>query len=176
MASTLISLEDLRDHLETGLVDDALEQLVDDIDTDIIRLFGPHDGELTIKTRPGSFMKMAVLPRPAASVASISHRHDLHTDETSIEVEDYELIHGGRALHKRWGFWHQNVTVTFTPVEDNKRRVQVLVDVARLELQFTGVLRQQTGSYTEWTLDLVKERNRILGRLRQPYAGAGMLV
>ena len=174
MASTLITVGQLREHVETDLSDEALTRLLESADAEIIRAFGPHDGERTVTLYPVLRQSpyLLTLPSPAANVSLITEG----ADDTVVEEEDYIVEYNGRVLLKSKSRWLPPVDVTYTPVADNPRRIAVLIDLVKLEIQYRGLNTERVGSYSVTYMDHDKERQRILTRLRQNYAGAGLLV
>ena len=174
MASTLITVGQLMEHIETDLSDDALERLLESADTDITRGFGPHDGERTVTFYPvlSQSPYLLTLPNPAASVSLITEG----TDDTVVDSDDYTVEYNGRAVLKNKSRWLPPVDVTYTPIADNPRRIAVLIDLVKVEIQYRGLNTERVGSYSVTYMDHDKERQNILARLRQNYAGAGLLV
>ena len=177
MASTLITVGQLREHVETDLSDEALERLIDSADAEIIRAYGPHDGERTVTLYPVLRQSpyLLTLPSPAANVSLITEG----TDDTVSA--DYTVEYNGRVLLKSKSRWLPPVDVTYTPVADNPRRIMALIDLVKLEVQYSGLASERVGSYQSNSAlsdgnTMLVERNRILSRLRQNYAGAGLLV
>lgn len=177
MASDLITVDALRDHVETDLADDALGRLIDDADAEIVRRFGPHNGERVEAQHLSYPTKLIFLPRPASAVASITEESGAEgaTVETVADSK-YSLEDGGRSIRRKDANWKRVVNVTYTPESDDARRAMVLVDLVKLETEYEGIESRRVGSYSETKLDLEKERGKILNRLRQPYGGAGLLA
>ena len=176
MASTLITVGQLREHVETDLSDEALERLVDSADAEIIRAFGPHDGEQSALVAGRGYRIW--LPRPADSISEIVEWGGWETpgDADPVFADKYSLEHGGRTIFRTDAPFMTNVQITYTPIADNPRRTQALIDLVKLEIQYRGLNTERVGSYSVTYMDHDKERQRILTRLRQNYAGAGLLV
>ena len=174
MASTLITVGQLMEHIETDLSDEALTRLLESADAEIIRAYGPHDGERTVTfylvLRQSPYL--LTLPSPAASVSLITEG----ADDTVVDSDDYTVEYNGRAVLKSKSRWLPPVDVTYTPIADNPRRIAVLIDLVKLEIQYRGLNTERVGSYSVTYMDHDKERQRILTRLRQNYAGAGLLA
>ena len=174
MASTLITVGQLMEHIETDLSDEALTRLLESADAEIIRAFGPHDGERTVTLYPVLHQSpyLLTLPSPAAGVSLITEG----TDDTVVDSDGYTVEYNGRAILKNNSRWLPPVDVSYTPVADNPRRIAVLIDLVKLELEYRGLNTERVGSYSVAYLDHGKERQNILARLRQNYAGAGLLA
>ena len=181
MASTLITVGQLMEHVETDLSDEALTRLLESADAEIIRAFGPHDGEQSALVAGRGYRIW--LPRPADSISEIVEWGGWETpgDADPVSADKYHLEHGGRTIWRTDTPFMTNVQVTYTPVADNPRRIAVLIDLVKLEVQFSGLASERVGSYQSNSAlsdgnTMLVERNRILSRLRQNYAGAGLLV
>ncbi len=174
MASTLITVGQMREHVETSLSDEALTRLLESADAEIIRAYGPHDGERTVTLylvlRQSPYL--LALPSPAASVSLITEG----ADDTVVDSDDYTVEYNGRILLKSKSRWLPPVDVTYTPVADNPRRIAVLIDLVKVEVQFSELASERVGSYQSRTRAYGNERQQILERLRQNYAGAGLLA
>ena len=174
MASTLIETSLLEMLVQSGLPEAALEVYVDAVDGEIVRLFGPHGGEHTVRLRvdPSSYV---ALPYPAASVSTVAEWGESQTPDAAAPVADFVVTNGGRALRRTVGVWKRNVEVAFTPTDDTARRRGVLVDLVKEALAQTGYSRQRVGSFDVSAISL-GQRDAILGRLRQNYGGGGLLA
>ena len=176
MASTLITVGQLMEHVETDLSDSALERLIDSADAEIIRAYGPHDGEQSALVAGRGYRIW--LPRPAESITEIVEWAGGETlaDADTVSADKYSLEHGGRTIFRTDAPFMPNVQITYTPIADNPRRIAVLIDLVKVELEYRGLNTERVGSYSVAYLDHAKERQRILTRLRQNSAGAGLLV
>ena len=100
-------------------------------------------------------------------------------DADPVSADKYSLEHGGRTIFRTDAPFMTNVQITYTPVADNPRRIMALIDLVKLEVQFSGLASERVGSYQRNSAlsdgnTMLVERNRILSRLRQNYAGAGL--
>ena len=193
MASALIATEAVETHVQSGLPTARLDDIVDAVDAEIIRLFGQHAGEQTTTLRISPPSDTVYLPQPAATVSSVVHWRDGVAEDDATEVTDYVVVHGGRGLTRRfdrsvtwdglevtrsrygYGTWLRNVKATYTPVADTARRVQVLIDLVKWELAYSGHTRTTVGRMETYA-PTQSDRAMILRRLRQQYAGAGLLA
>ena len=176
MASTLITVGQLRQHVETDLSDEALTRLLKSADAEIVRAYGPHDGEQSVLVAGRGYRIW--LPRPAESITEIVEWAGWETlaDADTVSADKYSLEHGGRTIFRADAPFMTNVQITYTPIADNPRRIAVLIDLVKLEIQYRGLNTERVGSYSVTYMDHDKERQRILTRLRQNYAGAGLLA
>ena len=83
MASALLSVTEVKEHVATGLSDTALERVVDGEDAYIRRMAGEHDpaGAMTyVEDRPDYRMS---LPRAASAVASVTINYWRQSDRVN---------------------------------------------------------------------------------------------
>ena len=177
MPSDLITTADLRKHVESGLDDDALDQLISAADADILRYVGEHDPATTMTVELDSSGYRVYLPRPAESVAVVETRYYPTSGWLTREIDSYELINGGRVLQSlSYVSFYDRVRVEYTPVATNPQRMFALIQLVRLATHaFTGLASEGDDIYNVVHLDHGKERARILRTLRQSYGGAGLL-
>ena len=175
MASALIATDDVEVHVKSGLPGARLEEIIDAIDAEIIRVFGEHDGERTVTLRVNPPAREVSLPNPAASISEVAEWAQAVSPDSAQVVTAYTLLNEGRALRRDAAFWARNVRVTYTPYADNARRVTVLLDLVRWELAYSGHTRTRVGSTETYTPSRA-DRAVILNRLRQRYGGGGLFA
>ena len=170
--STLITTDEIREHVESGLGDSALERIVDGCDAEIIRYAGPHfdaTQNLTrsIKLRYGD--KNAWLPSKASSIVSVNEQAvgKLSDDSVSVDATEYELANNGWSAHKPNGWRASTVIVEYVPVNNNSQRVLALIDLVQLQTKFTGIQSESVNGYRSTQVNYEKEHGRILKRLVQ---------
>ena len=175
MASDLLTVAEVKEHVETGLSDIALGRLIDAQDAYIRRMVGPHDPATTMAYErdilPG--MRRFWLPRIASSVDTVEDRYLFESAWTVREETTYYLSGGGRSVSlNHWGWdvpFREVVRVTFTPVPENAERTQALIDLVRLEAQDTGLQSETDDTFEYIAKDKVKARQEIIAPLKRGY-------
>lgn len=164
----LVTAAQAREHIETDLPDAALQRLIDDAESEIVRRFGPHAPGPVVEEHAGGD-PLLFLRRPALSVQSVAE--EVAYVVTALDASDYRLRFGGRAIerlptgpHPR-RFWGDLVTVTYAPVDDTPQRVRVLLDLVQLAVAYGAVDSVSVGDYSEQALDYQRERERLLAGL-----------
>lgn len=168
MAASLITPAILREHVETDLSDDALQRIIDAEEAEIIRRFGENATQVEEFAVGG--LPLLFLSRPVASITSVVER--VSDDDTTLTTNDYH--HDGRNVLRRIytdadnpaNTWGGRVTVTYVPRDMNAQRIKVLIDVCRLNLQYTGLEREAAGDYAATNLDFTMEREKLFAQLR----------
>lgn len=178
MTATLLSVVELRQHIETDLPDTALALIMESEEAEIVRRYGPHATATDVLSGGEWFpLQMAglsgvtgwlVLSRPAVSIVSIV--------ETTFDVSlalttgDYTLWPGGRLEREGFGpnpgsWWGESVTIVYIPVDMTAQRALVLVQLCKLALTFTGLKSESIGDYSATSADYQVEREKALRSL-----------
>lgn len=169
-AASHIDLDSLRDHVETGIVDEALQTLLDDAIGQVEGRFGT-DAEMTVSVEAqGRYIR---LQRPALTITSIAEFNDQRYPLYTLIPADYELQHGGRTLRRLTGGmtfyanrqWAPVVTITYIPVPEQALRDRVVIDLVKLAVQYNALGQETFGGRTGYqsiSIDYLRERERIL--------------
>ena len=178
MASDLLTVPQAREHVQTGLTDSALERVIDGEDAYIRRQVGEHDpsGALTHEEEePGEYVN---LPRPAASVSSVSIEYFLGGAYT-VPTSYYRLTNGGRTVRLIYpyifdlGSQYSRAVITYDPEPENAERRAALIELVRLAVQDTGLAEERDDTYNYTAKDRLMARKQIIAPLRHMYLGAG---
>ena len=167
MASTLLALDAIRELVQTGLSDAALEVVVDAEDAAIVDLLGPHTGTTTttLSVSPGSRTRRLILHQRADSIEAVSEYwpDDDPSEAVDVPASEFLLDRGFQLVRHGGNCWRDRVIVTMTPDRNLARRRAALVDLVRLRLQFTGLASEDEGSHSYSAIaDHEAERQRIL--------------
>lgn len=166
----LLTVDQIREHVETGLSDDALTRTMNAEEAYIIQMAGPNDGSLTVTVDGGSWT--AWLPKPASSITSI---HEYYTNSANMtEVTQYNVINGGRGIRKFTTAWERYVEVEYTPVSDDMLRMQALIELVQLAVQDEGLASSIDDTYQTVSYDRAMQRRKIIEPLRHRYAGVAL--
>ena len=181
MASDLLTLDELKEHVTTGLPDAALERLIDSQDAYIRSHVGQHDpvSTMVFEDELDRGLHRIWLPRPAVSIATLEDRRWLDSTWTVLDASTYYLSDEGRVVQvtrsgRVWGWGWQDrgqrrVRVTFAPVAENAERTLALIDLVRLETQETGLASESDDTYGYSAKDKSKARRDIIAPLRHAY-------
>jgi hypothetical protein len=173
--AALLTVAQMRQHVETGLVDEALQRHIDDADEEIIDAAGEIDEQVDTMEN-AQLSTQLYLSRRASAVVSVVE--EIAYDQTTLAADDYRLGGGGVLIQRLEdgtnprGTWGETVTVTYVPVDRSRRRVGVLIDLVKLAVQYSGLKSESIGDYSSTSTDYEQERQRILSRLREglPFA------
>ncbi len=135
----LLTVPQLREHVETPLPDAAVQRLLDDAEAAITAQVGPV-GTVS-ETIEGGYSTL-ILSRPVGAITSIT------ANGTTLAANDYRA---GSYVLTRLGtgtnpasYWAGSVVVTYTPVADTATRQRVQVELVRLALTYNPGLTSET--------------------------------
>lgn len=141
-----LTVDDLRDHVESSLGDDALGLLLDAAYEAIDRAIGAA-GNVTERLTAGPGDRL-MLSRPASAVVSVTE------DDTAIASNDFTLIGDQLLLRLETGTnpryrWLNPVQVTYTLESDADERDRAAIALVRLDLDFRpGVQSERLGDHS----------------------------
>lgn len=171
---SLLTTDEIREHVETDLEDTALQLRIDEAEADIVRLFGAHTGAVTERFTPGPDDPYLFVSRDidAGQAIVITETRNTYAGETAVVLaaSDY-AIEGDRQIRRKEGgtnsatSWAHMTAVTYTPADESARRKGVLIDLVKLACAYQAVQKAEIGDVTVWHVDYARERNAILRRL-----------
>jgi hypothetical protein len=170
---TLLTVDELREHVTTTLGDDALQRLLDDAEAAIIEYAG-EIGTLTEFVRGGA--GTIVTSRPIDTITSIIERTDSYVPVT-LATDDYRVrnsyvIDRLRLGTNRWLHWRGVVEITYEPIDDTATRKIVQAELIQLELDTKpGLASETVGAWTQTyssigSKSVPEQRLDILTRLK----------
>lgn len=167
----LLTVTELRQHVETDLGDAALQRILDGETQAIEARIGPVT-TVTEHYSGGTGVGSLLLYQPAATIQAITERRGAVA--TVLDPADYHLHLVGLAVWRRTSgpnpasWWGDLVTVTYTPVSQGAERTGILIQLCKLALRYEGVISETAGSYS-WSAapDYVEERERLIASLRR---------
>lgn len=163
----LLTVAQLREHVQTDLSDAALQRILDAEEGEIVRRYGSHT-EASETLQGGD--RLLFLNRPAASIGEVVET--VGVGDTVLDAADYRLWDDGRYLERLTTganpslYWAERVTVTYVPADQSAQRRLVLVQLVKLALAYAGLRSESVGGdYSMSTLDYVAEREKLLQSL-----------
>jgi len=170
----ILTVSELREHIETDLADTALQRLADAAEETIDR----EDGGTAAVTEnfnewgfPRGRNRVIYSSRSISSITSIKERDDPDDAGITVAADDYRQ-EGNRALVRlRDGtnprlFWAHHIEVILVPVVDGSIRKEVQVNLVKFALNYTGAMREKHGDFEFWHRDTGKEMSAVLAPLR----------
>lgn len=174
------TLVQVRELVETGLSDTALQILLDDAQQTVDNLAGTVGQQVLLFDGHG--LATLGLMRPAGAVVQVRERPNDQVDWIVTDPLNYLLENGGRTLRKVyatgqwWGdgwqawngngiWWSRRTEVTYLPISDVAVRRRVIIDLVRLGTQYSGLSQEKIGQYMAFPLEYQMERERLLRQL-----------
>lgn len=175
MTLTLMTVDQVRERVDTSLTDDDLTQLASDCEDAITDWAGPlviegypEDAEQVTET---VYARGTTLLRLKQKIGSITTVTDTEGDTDTDLVEgngDYRVR--GEYLERgnnRW--WGDRTTVVYVPADARYKRRLALVKLVQLELNYEpGVRSQQSGPWAERYSEYASEKQMILNEVFMP--------
>jgi len=168
----LLTVAQIREHVETDLPDDALQRIIDSEDAEIIRRFGAAATQ-TETLRGGE--SYVFLSRLVSTITSISE--EVSGTTTTLATDDYDLWwnqalerdDSGTNARSTWG---DRVTVVYVPQTTTAQRKLLLSQLCQLAARYNGVQSESVGGgdYSATSADYQRERERLFRKL-EPRGG-----
>ena len=163
--ATLMEVDVVRTHVETGITDNALQRVLDASEQDIDQRHGALASQ--VDDLIGG-LKSVWTTRPNGSIDTVVET--IGTTDTALSSNDYvqrhdtqlDRLNTGDNGRQRWG---DRVKITYTPTDDVDRRRDVLVRLIKLSLEYTGHDSAKDGDFTSKPLSYSTEREKILSAL-----------
>ena len=175
-ASTLISTDDIKAHVESGLDDAGLERIIRQCDALIVGRHGAHAGPLTetlyaagdgelASAFQASYARVRV-SRPIASITSVSVYPTLEFNPEPAALAAADYYQEGRNAIRIRRRWPLRAQVVYEPVDNTSSRQRALIALVKAELRWEPVLAESldgTASYRLYGL----EQRAILDTIRE---------
>ena len=179
---TILTVDEFREHVSTGLGDDAVQRLLDAAELEIVRFAGDPDSAEEILDGYGR-SRFITLRRPAASITSVTESWPWNST-LSLAADDYILYPDGLVLERIRGgthsshAWRGRVRVQYVPEADVALRQVVQIDLVNLCLDYhPGVTSETIGSWTEqFSAAIEANREEVDGYLSRLKVGPTMFV
>lgn len=168
--SSLVSPADVRVLVQTSVPDADLQSLIDRVESEVVRHFGPHyaTGQTVTEMLDTKNMGSLYLRRRLSAVTSIKEQSLSATTTLVLTSVQYRVWGEQGRVERlpRGSSWADLVEITYTPENDNARRKSVIIDLVRLALSRT-VMRSESvgGEYSYSAPEWEQERAGILSRL-----------
>lgn len=177
----ILTTDEVREHVETDLVNDALDRLINNADQEIIDRLGVLASHTEVIEGDG--LQSLILARRASSITSATERID--DTNNAVAADDYELMGDGYTLRRKQGTlfpaaeWRGIITVVYVPyggaTGELAARKKLLVDLVRLDVAYSATQSVTIGGVNQTSLDHGQERNALFASMlsrnrRMPFA------
>ncbi len=167
----ILTVDEVREFVETDLDDGPMTILVDNADQEIIDRLGALATHTDVL--PGQGLKSLPLTRKAASITSATERI-LDTDYT-LASNDFNLMADGYTLERKQGTsypdttWNGIVTVVYVPyggvAGELAARKKLLCDLVKLDAAYDATGSNSIGDVSRVALNHGAERNALFSSI-----------
>lgn len=169
----LITVDQLREHIETDVTDAGLQRYLDDADAEIVQRYGPHTGTVTEYFTPGAGDVFIFTSRRIGTITSIVETSRGYNGDEDVTLTALDYVkEGQRQLRRLTGgdneasYWASRVRVTYTPTGEVAKRTAATIDLVRLACRYDAASSTKLGDVSINHVDYALERERILARLQ----------
>lgn len=154
----LLTIEDLREHIDTALGNNALQRLMDANEAAIVNRAGPLGVPVTQVVNQNGYESIIFLTRALQVLDSPPSPVIIEgfgfTDARTLESDDYRMI--GKTVRRidfgaNPGFYFLTpIQITGIPEDDTDERIRVLIELCQLDINFKpGLASFTTGKHSE---------------------------
>jgi len=167
----ILTVDQLREHISSGLGDDALQRLLDAAEDDIVAFDGAVASQTERIRSDGS--DIVLLRRPVSSVTSVKEIDSYGNTYLTLESDDFRvtdlyLLERLQTGTNPRSYWYGVVEVVYVPVDDTDARKRDQIDLVKLALAWEGVESQRVGEFSSTAGDYEAQRLAILNRRSGP--------
>jgi len=164
----LLTSTEVRDHVETSIIDEALQRLIDNADQEIIDRLGVLASQTEVLEGEG--LEFLHLHRHASSITSAVERI-LETNYT-LAATDYLLLNDGYRIQRLQGTnfpavqWNGKVTIVYVPADETVARKKLLIDLVRLDCAYNATKSSGIGDVNITSADHAAERVALFAQVQ----------
>lgn len=159
----------LRTHVETDLVDAALQLYIDDAVAEIERRFGQKGTvteEFILAQENDRIGRRRIWTSQKIQSVTSVEEGAIPDDLTAlVAVTDFIVLAHGWAIERLGTDFQKRVTIVYVTTTDEMRRDRVVIDLSRLTIRFDGHTAQKVGDFSENLGDYQGQREKILSTL-----------
>ena len=167
MTATLLTVSQMREHLETDLTDEALQRILNAEEAEIVSRYGAHATATEMLPGDGEWL---ILERTPSTITSVTEIAD--NVSTVLATNDYRIWPKGKLERLNTGtnartYWAPIVTVVYVPEDATAQRRGVLIRLVTLAAKYAGLKSESVGSgdYSMSSADYTAEREALLRSL-----------
>lgn len=165
MTATLLTPDELLEHVESDLGDDALQRILDSEEGEIVARYGTLTSVTEQHIGGGSLI---VLGQRADSITSVTY-YDGYTayplPPEGGDATQYYRLANGSTLELFGRLDAERFTITYVPADTAAQRRLVLVQLCKLAIAYSGYSNQNDQAGGESPLGYSQERERLLRQL-----------
>lgn len=149
---SILTVNQLREHVETDLLDDALQRLADGAEGTIIAAIG----SLTARTDVLGGLHRSIWATAAVSAVTFIKERNFDDDtQVTLAADDYRQEGGKRFIRLGNGTnprqsWARYVEIAYTPDIDTGILQTVQIALVKLGVVYSGAERETDGEFEFW--------------------------
>lgn len=175
--SSLVSTDEVRALVDTGLTDAELQAVIDRVESEITDEIGaPYGDGVTITETLKGGGRNLYLKRPVSSVSSVTEYASL-SDTTGNALTENEqfFVWGNQGRLERisaiYGdiLWSRVVKVVYAPADQREKRKGVIIDLVRIVISRSAYFQESVGgeyAYMAPSNWWESEKRRVMKRIR----------
>lgn len=167
--TTLVTVEQVRQRVQTSLTDVAVQDIIANEESELIRRYGAHgDGSITVTESCEPTSCNVFLRRPIAALTSITEYQSVSGSGSVLTSTQYRLWGDQGRIERlpRGTGWGELVEVVYSPVDDRDRRRRVIIELARLAIEQVAMQAESVaGEYSYTAGDFEAKRRDLYRRL-----------
>lgn len=175
--TSLVSTDEVRALVDTGLTDEELQAVIDRVEDEITEEIGEPYGEgVTITETLEGGGRNLYLKRPVSSVSSVTEYASLSDTTGNALTENEQFYVWGKQgrlerISAVYGdiLWGRVVQVVYVPVDQRKKRKDVVIDLVRIVVSRSAYMQESVGgeySYMAPSNWWESEKRRVMKRIR----------
>jgi hypothetical protein len=168
----LLTVDEVREHVETDLSDPALQRIIDAGDAEIVDRLGPLDSQIEVLPGGGEYLHLA---RQASAVTTGVEQlmtEGLGLQDVDLQADDFELDADGYRVRRAFDgtnpsyTWRGKVTITYVPKDTEARRKLLLAKLVQLDVNYQGLEADSVGdARTQYMKDHSAQRNSLFAQM-----------
>jgi hypothetical protein len=166
---TLVSVEHVRQRVQTDLTDVAIQDLIDNEESEVVRRYGAHgDGVISVTESREPTNCNLFLSRPFVSITSVTEYQTLGGSGAALTAAQYYAWPAQGRIERvpRGTAWGPLVTTVYVPVDDRAKRRRVIIELVRLAIEQPAMDAESVaGEYSFTAGDFEVKRRELYRRL-----------
>lgn len=149
--ANILTLAEVRAHVENDLSDAAFQQIIDAADAEILRRLGPIATQSEVLEGGARFLRLA---REISSITSIVERYSVNGigyQNITLTSTDYSVLADNRTIERLFtgptpaDVFLGLVTFTYIPADTTAERKILLIKLVKLDANYAGIISDSIG-------------------------------
>ena len=162
----MLTIAEIRELIESDvsdISDVALQVFIDEAAADLVREIGAEGDDERTEVSEGWYTASIYVSRKIKVIDSIRERpfHGVYAD---VEASDYDFR--GRRIRRITGPWEEQVSVTYTPVDEIPQRNAIVSRLVALAAAFSPYSSTNAGGVSKSTREYVEQKELVLADAR----------